>query len=126
MTKAYVVTDGEYYFKGFEPKTEEEIRKHKAMEEYKQKFLDDVEKLKAEKEKKLREDIEQAFDVVSDDAEKAKSEKKALVDELVKLYKSLNLTPEEVRERNERNRAKFNNIMELITAQINERYNRWG
>ena len=95
-----------------------------AKEEYLKKFLADVEKLKAEKEKKLREDIEQAFDVVSDDAEKAKSEKEALVDELVKLYKSLNLTPEEVRERNERNRVKFNNIMELLTAQINERYNR--
>ena len=47
--------DCERYFKGFEPKTEEEIRKHKAMEEYKQKFLADVEKLKAEKEKKYNE-----------------------------------------------------------------------
>ena len=44
--------EGKGYFRGFEPKTEEEIRKHKAMEEYKQKFLADVEKLKAEKEKK--------------------------------------------------------------------------
>jgi hypothetical protein len=42
--------DKEYYFKGFEPKTEEEIRKHKAIEEYKQKFWDDIEKLKKEKE----------------------------------------------------------------------------
>lgn len=96
-----------------------------AKEEYLDKFLADVEKLKAEKEKKLREDIEQAFDVVSDETEKAKNEKECLVEELVKLYKSLNLTPEEVRERNERNRAKFNNIMELITAQVNERYNKW-
>ena len=50
-----IKADGEYYFKGFEPKTEEEIRKHKAMDEYKQKFLADVEKLKAEKEKKYNE-----------------------------------------------------------------------
>ena len=96
-----------------------------AKEEYLKKFLANVEKLKAEKEKKLREDIEQVFDVVSDETEKAKNEKKCLVVELVKLYKSLNLTPEEVRERNEKNRAKFNNIMELITAQVNERYNKW-
>ena len=96
-----------------------------AKEEYLKKFLADIEKLKAEKEKKLREDIEQAFDVVSDETKKAKNEKECLVDELVKLYKSLNLTPEEVRERNERNRAKFNNIMELITAQVNGRYNKW-
>ena len=47
--------DKEYYFKGFAPKTEEEIRKLKAMEKYKQKFLADVEKLKAEKEKKYNE-----------------------------------------------------------------------
>jgi hypothetical protein len=47
--------EGKVYFRGFEPKTEEEIRKHKAMEEYKQKFLADVEKLKAEKEKKYNE-----------------------------------------------------------------------
>ena len=46
--------DKEYYFKGFGPKTEEEIRKHKAMEEYKQKFLADVEKLKAEKAQKQK------------------------------------------------------------------------
>jgi hypothetical protein len=45
--------DCERYFRGFEPKTEEEIIKHKAMEEYKQKFLADLEKLKAEKEKKV-------------------------------------------------------------------------
>lgn len=44
----------EYYFKGFEPKTEEEIRKHKALEEYKQKFLADIEKLKKEKPKNKR------------------------------------------------------------------------
>ena len=50
-----IKADDEYYFKGFEPKTEEEIRIHKAMEEYKQKFLADIEKLKAEKEKKYNE-----------------------------------------------------------------------
>lgn len=43
-----IKANGEYYFKGFEPKTEEEIRKHKAMEEYKQKFWDDIHKLQAE------------------------------------------------------------------------------
>lgn len=48
--------DKECYFKGFKPKTEEEIRKHKAMEEYKQKFLADVEKLKAEKEKGVKDE----------------------------------------------------------------------
>ena len=40
----------EYYFKGFEPKTEREKAQSKALEEYKQKFLDDVEKLKKERE----------------------------------------------------------------------------
>ena len=45
-----IKADDEYYFKGFEPKTEEEIRKHKAMEEYKQKFREDIEKIKKEKE----------------------------------------------------------------------------
>ena len=39
-----------YYFKGFEPKTEREKAQSKALEEYKQKFLDDVEKLKKERE----------------------------------------------------------------------------
>ena len=50
-----IKADDEYYFKGFEPKTEEEIKKHKEMEEYKQKFWEDIEKLKAEKEKKYNE-----------------------------------------------------------------------
>lgn len=50
-----IKADDEYYFKGFEPRTEEEIRKHKAMERYKQKFLEDIETLKAEKEKKYNE-----------------------------------------------------------------------
>ena len=45
----------EYYFKGFEPKTEREKAQSKAIEEYKQKFLADVERLKAEKEKKYNE-----------------------------------------------------------------------
>lgn len=49
-----IKADAEYYFKGFEPKTEEEIRIHKAMEEYKQKFLADIEKLKAEKAQKQK------------------------------------------------------------------------
>lgn len=74
---------------------------------------------------KIKQEISEAFDVKAKSEEKAKNEKECLVEELVKLYKSLNLTPEEVRERNERNRAKFNNIMELITAQVNERYNKW-
>ena len=39
----------EYYFKGFEPKTEREKAKSKALKEYKQKFLEDIEKLKKER-----------------------------------------------------------------------------
>ena len=44
----------EYHFKGFEPKTEREKAQSKALEEYKQKFLDDVEKLKKEKAQKQK------------------------------------------------------------------------
>ena len=44
----------EYHFKGFEPKTEREKAQSKALEEYKQKFLADIEKLKAEKARKQK------------------------------------------------------------------------
>lgn len=42
----------EYYFKGCEPKTEREKAQSKALEEYRQKFLADIEKLKKERKSK--------------------------------------------------------------------------
>ena len=44
----------EYYFKGFEPKTEREKAQSKALKEYTQKFLEDVAKLKQEKARKSK------------------------------------------------------------------------
>ena len=55
MDKTLTIDENKkYYFKGCKPKTEREKAQSKALEEYKQKFLEDVEKLKKEKAQKQK------------------------------------------------------------------------